>query len=49
VVASVDYGCVTFAANLFSLWDINLIIDFSGTPELDEIFLLFLSSWARTR
>jgi amino acid transporter len=42
VVASVDYACATFAANLFSLWDLNFIINFSGTPELDEIFLVFL-------
>jgi amino acid transporter len=42
VVASVDYAAATFAANLFSLWDLNLIINFSGTPELDEIFLVFL-------
>jgi amino acid transporter len=42
VVASVDYACATFAANLFSLWDLNFIINFAGTPELDEIFLLFL-------
>jgi amino acid transporter len=42
VVASVDYACATFAANLFSLWDLNVIVNFSGTPELDEIFVLFL-------
>jgi amino acid transporter len=42
VVASVDYACATFAANLFSLWDLNFIVNFSGTPELDEIFVLFL-------
>jgi amino acid transporter len=42
VVASVDYACATFAANLFSLWDLDLIVNFTGTPELDEIFLLFL-------
>ena len=42
VVASVDYGCATFAANLFSLWDLNFVIDFTGAPELDEIFLLFI-------
>jgi amino acid transporter len=42
VVASVDYACATFAANLFSLWDLNFIVNFSGTPELDEIFLLFV-------
>jgi amino acid transporter len=42
VVASVDYACATFAANLFSLWDLNVIVNFSGTPELDEIFLLFV-------
>jgi amino acid transporter len=42
VVASVDYAAATFAANLFSLWDLNLIINFSGTPELDEIFIVFL-------
>jgi amino acid transporter len=41
VVASVDYACATFAVNLLSLWDLNLIVNFSGTPELDEIFLLF--------
>ena len=41
VVASVDYACATFAANLFSLWDLSFIINFSGTPELDEIFILF--------
>jgi amino acid transporter len=42
VVASVDYAAATFAANLFSLWDLNIIVNFSGTPELDEIFILFL-------
>ncbi len=41
VVASVDYACATFAANLFSLWDLNLIINFQGAVELDEVFLLF--------
>jgi amino acid transporter len=41
VVASVDYAAATFAANLFSLWDLNILIDFGGTTELDEIFLLF--------
>ena len=41
VVASVDYACATFAANLFSLWDLNIIVNFTGTPELDEIFVLF--------
>ena len=42
VVASVDYACATFAANLFSLWDLNILVNFTGTPELDEIFVLFL-------
>ena len=42
VVASVDYACATFAANLFSLWDLNIIVNFTGTPELDEIFVLFV-------
>ena len=42
VVASVDYACATFAANLFVLWDLNLIVDFRGAVELDEIFVLFL-------
>jgi len=42
VVASVDYACATFAANLFSLWDLNILVDFTGAPELDEIFVLFV-------
>ena len=27
---------------VFNLWDLNIIVNFSGTPELDEIFILFL-------
>jgi amino acid transporter len=41
VVASVDYACATFLANLLNLWSFDFIIDFSGAVELDEVFLLF--------
>jgi amino acid transporter len=42
VVASVDYAAATFAANLFSLWDLSFIVNFSGAVELDEVFLIFV-------
>ena len=41
VVASVDYACATFLANLFNLWSFDFIVDFTGAVELDEVFLLF--------
>ncbi len=41
VVASVDYACATFLANLLNLWSFDFLIDFSGAVELDEVFLLF--------
>ena len=41
VVASVDYACATFLANLLNLWSFDFIIDFAGAVELDEVFLLF--------
>ena len=41
VVASVDYACATFLANLLNLWSFDFIVDFTGAVELDEVFLLF--------
>ena len=41
VVASVDYACATFLANLLNLWSFDFIVDFAGAVELDEVFLLF--------
>src|SRR4051794_17546217 len=43
VVASVDYGCATFASALFNLWGLDLgVIDFGDSAALGEIFVVFV-------
>jgi len=43
VVASVDYGCATFAGALFNLWGLDLgVINFADGASLGEIFVLFV-------
>src|SRR5918999_32826 len=43
VVASVDYACALFAANLFGLWGVDLgFIVFADAISLDEIFAVFV-------
>jgi len=43
VVASVDYAAAFFAANLFSLWGLDLgFIVFADAVSLDEIFAVFV-------
>jgi amino acid transporter len=42
VVASVDYGCATFASALFNLWSVDIgVIDFADGSSLGEIFVVF--------
>jgi|tagenome__1003787_1003787.scaffolds.fasta_scaffold20926662_1 amino acid transporter len=43
VVASVDYGCATFASALFNLWSLDLgVINFADGASLGEIFAVFV-------
>jgi amino acid transporter len=43
VVASVDYGCATFASALFNLWSLDLgVINFADSASLGEIFVVFV-------
>jgi amino acid transporter len=43
VVASVDYGCATFASALFNLWSLDLgVINFADSASLGEIFAVFV-------
>jgi amino acid transporter len=43
VVASVDYGCATFASALFNLWSLDLgVINFADSAALGEIFVVFV-------